>query len=262
MSKRVSIVSSYYNRFEEDSRLERSREGQLEYSTTMAYIHRFLTPGAKIIEIGAGTGRYSVALAKEGYDVTAVELVSHNFEVLKENGKCLQSLHPCQADATDLSDFADGAFDITLVFGPMYHLYEIKDVTKAIEEALRVTKHNGVIIFAFLSVYAILANNYFNGTLIEGINLNFSDDYSAKHFEEQLFTGYDIVEFENLFTHYPIRHLTTAAADGVLEMARRLPDFIMSDEEFEIYTQFHLATCEKRELLGSSSHLLYICRKT
>lgn len=32
-------------------------------------------------------------------------------------------------------------------------------------------------------------------------------------------------------------------------------------EEFELFVKYHLATCEKRELLGSSSHLLYICKK-
>ena len=35
----------------------------------------------------------------------------------------------------------------------------------------------------------------------------------------------------------------------------------MTDEEFEAFVKYHLATCEKRELLGSSSHLVYVCRK-
>ena len=54
-------------------RLTKSRNGQLEYITTMCYIHALLPERAKILEVGAGTGRYSVALAKEGYDVSAVE---------------------------------------------------------------------------------------------------------------------------------------------------------------------------------------------
>lgn len=75
MSKRIEIVSSFYNVIDEDSRLNTSRQGQLEYVTTMNYIHRYAKPGAKILEIGAGTGRYYIALAKEGYKVTAIELV-------------------------------------------------------------------------------------------------------------------------------------------------------------------------------------------
>ena len=56
MSKRVDIVSSFYDAIDEDSRLNKSRHGQLEYATTMEYIHRYARPGAKVLEIGAGTG--------------------------------------------------------------------------------------------------------------------------------------------------------------------------------------------------------------
>lgn len=85
MSKRIEIVSSFYDDIDEDSRLNSSCHGQLEYATTMEYIHRYTKPGTKVLEIGAGTGRYSIALAKEGYKVTAVELVESNLEVLRKN---------------------------------------------------------------------------------------------------------------------------------------------------------------------------------
>ena len=51
------------------------------------------------------------------------------------------------------------------------------------------------------------------------------------------------------------------AADTILELARKRTDFVMSDEDFETFAKYHLAFCEKRELLGASSHLLYVCRK-
>lgn len=261
MSKRIEIVNSFYNEIDEDARLDRSRHGQMEHITTMEYIHRFAQKGAKVLEIGAGTGRYSIALAKEGYEVTSVELVEHNLEVLKKNGEGLKNLQAFQGDALDLSRFADGEFDVTLVFGPIYHLYDKKDVHKALDEAIRVTKENGVILVAFLSVYAILFDNYLNGSLVEGIEENFTQDYQVKHFEEQLFTGYDIVEFEELFAEKCVETLTLAAVDSILELAEGRKDFAMSDEEFDAFVQYHLATCEKRELLGCSSHLLYVCRK-
>ena len=114
---------------------------------------------------------------------------------------------------------------------------------------------------AFISVYAALYDNYLNGSLVAGIKENFTDEYAVRHFEEQLFTGYDIEEFERLFAEKDVEHLVTVAADGILELAEDRKDFAMSDGEFEAFAQYHLATCEKRELLGCSSHLLYICRK-
>ena len=261
MSKRLEIVSSFYNQIDEDGRLGRSRHGQMEYLTTMHYINKYAKEGTKLLEIGAGTGRYSIALAKAGCDVTSVELVEHNLEVLKQNSAGMANLQAYQGDALDLSRFADNSFDMTLLFGPLYHLYESKDVQKAIDEAIRVTKQDGVILVAFLSVYAILFDNYLNGTLLDGIKENFTAEYNIRHFEEQLFTGYDIVEFEQLFEGKEVQHLKTVAVDSVLELAEERSDFQMSEEEFEAFAKLHLATCEKRELLGSSSHLLYICRK-
>ena len=74
MSTRKEIVSSFYGQYDEDGRTARSRHGQLEFCTTMTYIHRYAARQSKILEVGAGTGRYSIALAREGMDVTAVEL--------------------------------------------------------------------------------------------------------------------------------------------------------------------------------------------
>lgn len=261
MSKRLEIVSSFYNEIDEDGRLNRSRHGQMEYITTMHYINKYAKEGAKILEIGAGTGRYSIALAKAGYDVNSVELVEHNLEVLKKNSEGLANIQSYQGDALDLSRFADNFFDVTLLFGPLYHLYESQDVQKAIDEAIRVTKPDGVILTAFLSVYAILFNNYLNGTLLAGIEENFTEEYKIRHFEEQLFTGYDVAEFEALFIEKQVKHLNTVAVNSILELAEGRSDFAMSDEELDAFAKLWLTLCEKRELLGTSGHLLYICKK-
>ncbi len=82
-----------------------------------------------------------------------------------------------------------------------------------------------------------------------------------RHFKEQLFTGYDVVEFERLFREKPVDWITTAGVDGLLEPIEKRPDFSVSDEDFEALAAWYLAFSEKRELLGSTNHLLYICRK-
>ena len=58
----------------------------------MKYIHKYLKDkNAKILDVGAGTGRYSVQLATEGYDVTAVELVKYNLGILKSKGSSVKA---------------------------------------------------------------------------------------------------------------------------------------------------------------------------
>ena len=261
MSTRKEIVSSFYNQIDEDGRLQKNRHGQLEYYTTMTYIHRYATNRSKILEVGAGTGRYSIALAKEGMHVTAVELVESNLAVLRENSKGLENITSYQGDATDLGQFADNSFDVTLFFGPMYHLYEPDEVNRAIDEAIRVTKPGGVLLFAFISVFAIMYANYFYGNWTLGQKENFTDDYEVRHFKEQLFTGYEVTEFEQLFVEKPVEWITTTGVDGLLEPIEKRPDFSIPDEDFKAFTEWYLAFSEKRELLGNTNHLLYICRK-
>ena len=110
MDTRTQMITSIYTEGDEDTRLTRSRHGQMEYLTTMHYIHRMIPTGARVLEIGAGTGRYSIALAKAGYQVTAVELVEYNLAALRKNAAGLENLTACQGDALDLSRFADGSF--------------------------------------------------------------------------------------------------------------------------------------------------------
>ena len=261
MSSRTEIIQSFYGQADEDGRLQRTRHGQLEYRTTMSYIHRYAHKASKVLEVGAGTGRYSIALAKEGMDVTAVELLESNLAVLRENARGIDHLRSFRGDATDLTQFAGDSFDLTLVLGPMYHLYEKEDVHKAIDEAIRVTKPGGTLLFAFLSVFAIMYANYFSGNWALGEAENFTEDHQVKHFKEQLFTGYDVVEFERLFDDKPTEWITTAGTDGMLEPLVDRPDFRIRDEDFEAFAAWYLAFAEKRELLGSTNHLLYICRK-
>ena len=258
---RAEILNKIYNDQREETRLTRSRHGQLEYLTTMDYIHKLVPHGSKVLEVGAGTGRYSIALAREGYDVTAVELVASNLKVLQQSAAGLENLASCQGDAVDLRHFADNSFDAVLVLGPMYHLFGKGEQHLALDEAIRVAKPCGVIMFAFLSVYQIMYDNYLSDNFRAGLEENFDADFRVRHFKEQGFTGFDIQEFEALFSNKPVQNIALAGTDSVLELAEQAPDFHLSDEDFKLFAEYHLKTCETRELLGSHSHLLYICRK-
>ena len=143
----------------------------------------------------------------------------------------------------------------------MYHIYEPEDVNSAIDEAIRVTKPGGVILFAFISVFGIMYANYFQGNWAAGEEENFTKDYRIRHFKEQLFTGYDVVEFEQLFESKPVEWITTAGTDGILESMEDCDSFRIRDEDFDAFAAWYLHFAEKRELLGATNHLLYICRK-
>ena len=155
----MTELEQYYNKFNEDKRLD-SRHGKVEFITSMKYIHEYLGGDTtkKILDIGAGTGKYSVALAEEGYDVSAVELVKHNLGLLKAKNSSVKAY---QGNALKLRRFENDTFDVTLLFGPMYHLFTKEDKVRALCEAKRVTKPGGIIFVAYvMNEYSILTYGF------------------------------------------------------------------------------------------------------
>lgn len=139
----------FYNTYDENSRLA-LKHGSVEFLTTMHYIEKYIKPGDRVLEVGAGTGRYSHALARKGYSVDALELVEHNIELFRQNTQSDENITITQGNAIDLSAFHDNEYDITLLLGPLYHLYSIEDKQQALSEAIRVTKQGGVIFAAYV----------------------------------------------------------------------------------------------------------------
>ena len=112
-----SYLIDFYSHYDEEGRLA-SRHGSVEFLTTMRYIEKYLKPGSRILEIGAGTGRYSHSLARRGFLVDAVELVEHNIEVFQSKTLPGEPVSIRQGNALDLSGFSDHQYDITLLLGP------------------------------------------------------------------------------------------------------------------------------------------------
>ncbi len=258
---RQEILNNFYNEdCAEDTRLE-SQHGQVEFLTTIKYIEEYLKPETKILEIGAGTGRYSLYYANKGYDVTAIEYVQHNVDILKSKIKDNMNIVAEQGDAVDLSRFENNTFDVTLVLGPLYHLYEDKDINKAIEEAIRVTKKDGIIAIAYLTSDSIMIDWSLMGDhLINGYPNDFDDNFKMTRYPQGVFAPFYISEFKNIMSKFNVELLHNVATDGFTHHVKDKIDSL-SKEEFEVWMRYHLSTCEREELQGYSNHMLYICKK-
>ncbi len=251
---------SYYEQGTEKDRLTKDKSHSIEFITTTKYIEKYLKENDKILEIGAGTGIYSLYYADKGYEVEAIELVQYNIEVFRACIKNNMNINVRQGNALDLSIYEDNTFDITLVLGPLYHLYTEEDNKKAISEAIRVTKKNGHIFIAYLTNGSIILNwGLKKGNLLE-LKRTFDEDYRSLKLPEEVFTAFYVDEFEKMMEGFNCEFIKDVATDGIANPFREYINEL-SNEEFAIWLDYHMKTCERRDIQGYSSHMLYICKK-
>ena len=257
-------LNDFYNHYDEDSRLL-FQHGSVEFLTTMRYIEKYLKHGDKVLEIGAGTGRYSHALARRGHPVDAVELVAHNIEVFRQNTRPGESVTIAQGNALDLSAFADNAYDVTLLLGPLYHLYTQDDKRRALREAIRVTKPGGVVFAAYVISDGCLLDEGFrrgNISVAEYMRDGLLDarTFAASSQPNDLFELVRKEDVDELMSVFPVTRLHYVASDGCALLLRDEID-AMDADAFALYLKYHFATCERADLAGITSHAVDIFRK-
>jgi len=259
----MTELEEYYNKFNEEKRLD-SRHGQVEFITSMKFIHKYINTknpksDFKILDIGAGTGRYSVALANEGYDVTAVELVKYNLGILKKKNSSVKAM---QGNALNLKKLPDETFDMTLLFGPMYHLFGSTDKEKALSEAKRVTKPGGIILVAYcMNEYSVLTYAFKERHILECLEQNrFTDDYHTLSTKENLYDYVRLEDINALNKACALTRIQIISPDGPANYMRPFLNQL-SEEEFQHFITYHLATCERQDLTGAGAHTLDILQK-
>jgi SAM-dependent methyltransferase len=258
----LQVLTQFYSNYDEEGRLL-SRHGQVEFLTTMRYIEKYLRPGMRVLEIGAATGRYSHALARMGYKVDAVELVQHNIDIFESLTQPGEDGTVRQGNAMDLGFIDEETYDMTLLLGPMYHLFTVEDQMKALSEAIRVTKKGGIVMAAYCGNDATMVQFCFGrGMLKEEKYRNLVDfeTFKASSDPAELFQLYRIEEIDGLMAEFHTERLHFVGTDMATNYMREVVDG-MDDEFFGLYLQYHFTICERADMVGVSHHFLDIFRK-
>lgn len=253
----IEQIQKTYELFNEDARLNHSKAARVEFLTTTRYIERYIKPGARILDVGAGAGEYSLYFARRGYDVCALELAENNIKAFRKKISTDDHIDLVQGNAVDLSRYENESFDAVLLFGPLYHLHKAEDRLRCIEEAKRVCKSDGKIFFAFISNDMVILTefSYRPDYFISG-------DYNKETFqlENFPFVFHTVDGCREMLRAGGIRIIKEVASDGVSEL---MGDKInaMDDENYAQYLRYHYYICEKPELLGMTNHLLFVGEK-
>lgn len=262
MNSAFDFLNGYYNARDEHERFA-SRHGSVEFLTTVRYIERYLKPGMNILEIGAASGRYSHYFARKGYTVDAVELIPRNIERFRENTEDGENVRIFKGNAVDLSMFADDSYDLVLLLGPMYHLFTDEDRAKALSEAVRVTKKDGVMMTAYCMNDATVITYLFGRHKVyeeKQRDLVNWETFKLDSTPAELFVLWRREEIEEITAKLPAERLHFVGTDMY---TKYFPDMVDSLDDFEFaqYLNYHFSVCERADMVGISHHTLDILRK-
>lgn len=259
----------YYNKFNEDKRLGR-RHGNVEFEVSYSYIKEILETIKKevgvssnseitILDIGAGTGRYSIPLHIAHYNVLAIEPYKCNLNKLKNNDPSVKTM---LGNAKNLKKIADNTSNLTLLFGPLYHLGTEEDKLQALTEAIRVTKPNGIMMVAYISNdYSVVTHGFKSHKIEECKKNNQIDNHFVTRYTESDLYSFmrisDIFELTSKLAN--IKRIKIVGTDGPSEYMRREINE-MSDIEYELFINYVRQIAERQDLIGASAHIVDILR--
>ena len=168
-----------------------------------------------------------------------------------------------QGNAKDLSCFGDEMFDMTLLLGPMYHLFTLEGQLQALREAVRVTKKGGILMAAYCGNDATMVQYCFGrGMLKEQRYRDLVDmeTFKASSDPAELFELYRIEDIDALMQGFNTERLHFVGTDMATNYMRSVIDE-MNEEFFQLYLKYHFTICERSDMVGTSHHFLDIFRK-
>jgi S-adenosylmethionine-dependent methyltransferase len=271
------VVRAYYASFGERewTRLENPDDGAVEFAVTCHTLATYLPPEARVLDIGGGPGRYAIWLARRGHRVVLADLSPELLCLARAKvdqagmGTMVEEI--VEADACDLSRWAEGSFDAVLCLGPFYHLPDPDDRHRAATELARVLCPGGTAFVALMPRYSFLRRtlaipderhhlaqpDFVEHLLEDGVFVNdipgrFTDGY-----------GVCPEEVAPFFEGYGFTTLALLSAESiVVDIQRAISELAEDDPEtYQAAFDLVLRSASDPSILGMASHLLYIGRR-
>jgi len=246
---------------------------QLEYLVTMHFLERHLPKTGLVLDAGGGPGRYTIELAKRGFDVVLLDLSPECLEIarreIRKAGALNRVKEIIEGSVTDLSRFGNGLFDAVLCLGGLLsHLHEKSEREQAAAELVRVTKKKAPLFISVFNRYGVFRVVLYAHP--ENLTDSLQEEIFAKGIHRVLtrfgaFTDAFFFlpnELKELFENKGVQTLTLATCEGLLAHLEEATNILYRDgEKWGRWLEILLQTCADPSIVGTGNHLLYVGRK-
>ena len=268
------LVKKYYQEYgiKEWKRLIQDPYHKLEFDTTLHFFKKYLPKKGLILDAGGGPGRYTIELAKLGYNVVLLDLTPELLRIAKRKIKKEKVQNKVkqiiQGSIDNLSMFEDNTFDAVICLGgTLSHLVNKAKREKAIDELIRVTKKNAPFFISVIGRLAVLvgelvrfpkeieikevfqrirdSGDYFGGYGFAPCHLYLPEELE-KSLKKRKIKVLQMVGLEGLATYHP---------QETNQLVKKHP------KAWKIWWETHLKTCTHPVAVGISEHFMIICKK-
>lgn len=254
------VIDYYINEYDEEQRLAEGCDNRhiVEREVKKKIIEEYLPESGSILDIGAGTGLYSIYFAKKGYKVSACDIVPKHVEMIKEKSKRMGlNIDACEADALNVP-YEDNKFDVVLLSGPIYHLKTKSEKNKAIEEASRCCKKGGIVVVDFLSqIHGFIIRAIQNEEYIKSLS---DIDINNIRCDDPIFSYDRKDNIKSLLKENGFADIKIYGTDSITRFLKKDINWF-GKEALDNWIKFIYRISSEEEVVGLSEHCIVTAKK-
>jgi SAM-dependent methyltransferase len=256
-------IACFYDEYGEREweRFDVSEMDRVGLEVHLRLLREFIRPGMRVLDAGAGPGRFTLELARLGATIVVGDISPGQLELHKEKTASVEASIESREllDILDLSRFEDESFDVVVCFGGPVS-YVLGEADRAVAELLRVTKGGGHLLVTVMSLlgsarafFALLPQ------MIEdfGWQRAVSDVFATGDLPGDINNGhvcrlYRWSDLEALLERHPCRLVTASAANFLSAGNERW------DERF---LELEMDACREPGALDGGTHIVAVVER-
>jgi SAM-dependent methyltransferase len=271
--ERVAAAFDAYGE-REWSRHDETPRDRVAFHIHRAFLERYVRPGDRVLDAGAGPGRFTIELARLGASVTVADVSDGQLELnerfVREAGAGPAVVNRAVADVVDLAEFDNDAFDVVVCYGAVLSFVTDR-AGDALDELLRVARGDGVVLVGVASRFGSL--RAFTAEVRQEI---FEDGVEwAEHVVEtgDLFPPhsslgipmhlYTWAELRSLFDEHGCEVLSASAANFVSTGdTAKVEAFAADNELWNRFLAWEVAACAEPGAIDGGTHIIAAVRRS